>query len=88
MDKTLKIISVQAKNDLKLIVRFENNVIKQYDCHQIVHRPEFKPLMNKAFFRSVKVDTGGYGVSWNENIDISEYELWNRGKEIDNNIAA
>ena len=24
-----------------------------------------------------KVDAGGYGISWNDDIDISEYELWN-----------
>jgi hypothetical protein len=80
MNKIIKIKSVNAKKDFHLIVRFENNIVKEYDCHQIMHRDEFKPLKNKAFFRSVKVDSGGYGVSWNENIDISEYELWNRGK--------
>ena len=85
MNKILKIKSVYAKNNLHLIVRFENNIVKQYDCHQIMHRPEFKPLKNKAFFRSVKVDAGGYGVSWNDDIDISEYELWNKGKDIKNN---
>ena len=28
------------------------------------------------------MDNGGYGVSWNDDIDISEYELWNMGKII------
>ena len=28
------------------------------------------------------MDIGGYGVSWNEDIDISEYELWDSGKII------
>ena len=86
MYETMKIKSVHAKNNFILIVRFENNIVKQYDCHQIMQRPEFKPIMNKAFFRSVKVDSGGYGVSWNDDIDISEYELWNRGQEIENSI--
>lgn len=36
---------------------------------------------NEAFFKSVKVDSGGYGVSWNDDIDLSEYELWVNGKE-------
>jgi hypothetical protein len=30
-------------------------------------------LKNDAFFKSVKVDTGGYGISWNDEIDLSEY---------------
>jgi hypothetical protein len=32
---------------------------------------------------------GGYGLAWNEDIDISEYELWNNGvslKDKDNEI--
>jgi hypothetical protein len=82
MNNTIKIKSVNAKKNFHLMVRFENNIVKEYDCFQIMHRDEFKPLKNKAFLRSVKVDSGGYGVSWNDDIDISEYELWNRGKGI------
>jgi hypothetical protein len=40
----------------------------------------FEPLKNRAFFNSVKIEQGGYAVSWNEDIDISEYELWSNGK--------
>ncbi len=28
----------------------------------------------------VRVDTGGYGISWNDAIDLSEYELWTHGR--------
>jgi hypothetical protein len=35
-----------------------------------------------VFFKSAHVDAGGYGISWNDDIDISEYELWNNGKTI------
>ncbi len=82
MNKNPKIKSVRAEDDLHLIVEFDNNITKNYDCQLIINRHEFQPLRNKAFFRSVTVDSGGYGVSWNEDIDISEYELWTNGKEI------
>ena len=42
----------------------------------------FQLLGNEAFFKSVKVDPGGYGVSWNDEVDLSEYELWVNGKEL------
>lgn len=32
----------------------------------------------------VKVDAGGYGVSWNDDIDLSCNELWENGTPIDN----
>lgn len=30
------------------------------------------------------MDPGGYGISWNEDLDMSEYELWTKGIEIKN----
>jgi len=42
----------------------------------------FSPLNNPTFFKTVRVEQGGYAVVWNENIDISEYELWSRGQAI------
>jgi hypothetical protein len=46
-----------------------------------MHLAPFKALENEAFFRSVKVDSGGYGVSWDDAVDLSEYELWVNSKE-------
>jgi hypothetical protein len=44
-----------------------------------MNRAEFDALKNESLFRFVRVDPGGYGVSWNADIDLSEYELWTRG---------
>jgi hypothetical protein len=41
----------------------------------------FQVLKNDAFFKLVKVDAGGYGISWNDAADLSEYELWTNGIE-------
>ena len=30
-----------------------------------------------------KGDMGGYGVSWNDNIDLSAEEIWERGKVLE-----
>lgn len=40
----------------------------------------FKPLKNKSLFNQATADC--YGVIWNDEIDIAEYELWINGKEI------
>ena len=39
-------------------------------------------LKSDAFFKSVRVDSGGYGISWNDDADLSEYELWTNGVEV------
>ena len=35
----------------------------------------------RGLFEQVKVDDGGYGVSWNDEIDLSCDELWENGYE-------
>ena len=42
----------------------------------------FEVLKNDAFFKSVQADSGGYGISWNDDADLSEYELWTNGVEV------
>ena len=36
----------------------------------------------KGLFKQVKIDKGGYGISWNDNIDLSCNTLWNEGRLI------
>jgi len=77
-----KIISVKPLTKKQLLVKFDNGVSKIYDCNQVLQREMFQPLNNEAFFKAVKVDSGGYGISWNDDVDLSEYELWQNGKEL------
>jgi hypothetical protein len=78
---TPKVESVEPLEGKRLLVRFVNGVEKVYDCNQLLHLEMFRPLKNEAFFKSVKADAGGYGVSWNDAVDLSEYELWVNGEE-------
>ena len=77
-----KILSVQPLENRKLLVKFVNDVEKIYDCTPLLTLDMFRLLKNDAFFKAVKVDAGGYGISWNDAIDLSEYELWVNGAEV------
>jgi hypothetical protein len=79
---TPKVESVKALEGKRLLVKFVNGVEKVYDCNQLLHLEMFRLLKNEAFFKSVKVDAGGYGISWNDEMDLSEYELWINGEEV------
>lgn len=74
--KPPKIVSAQAIDDHILSIEFSNHEVKRYDISKLFEKPMFKPLKNPHFFRSFKVDVGGYGLVWNDEIDISEHELW------------
>jgi hypothetical protein len=77
--KLPKIIAVNATENHQLLVEFENNEKRQYDVKPLLKNQMFIALDNIAFFKNVKVEQGGYAVSWNDDIDISEYELWQNG---------
>jgi hypothetical protein len=79
---TPKILSVQPLEDKRLWVKFENGIEKIYDCNPLLDMDMFEVLKNEAFFKAVKVDSGGYGISWNDDADLSEYELWTNGVEV------
>ncbi|MBN1983160.1 MAG: DUF2442 domain-containing protein [Chitinivibrionales bacterium] len=82
MEKIPRILRVKPLEGKHLEIQFDNGINKDYDCNAILNRPEFFLLKNDAFFKSVKADAGGYGISWNDDIDISEFEVWVHGTEI------
>ncbi len=77
--KCPKVISAQAVDDRTLWVEFSNHEVRKYDISKLLEKPMFKPLQNPHFFRSFSIDLGGYGLTWSDAIDISEYELWQNG---------
>ncbi|MBI5491292.1 MAG: DUF2442 domain-containing protein [Deltaproteobacteria bacterium] len=79
MDGVPRILSVVPLDGERLRVRFDDGREVVYDCRPLFSRPRFAPLTDPAFFRLVAVDPGGYGVSWNDEIDLSEYELRTNG---------
>lgn len=70
--------------DFRLSVLFENGVQKQYDVTQLFSRwPVFQTLSSvRGLFEQVRVDAGGYGISWNDDTDLSCNELWENGSDI------
>jgi hypothetical protein len=80
MEKTPRIESVEPADGMRLRARFRNGECRVYDCAPLLSRPQFRLLAVPGFFRAVKVDAGGYGVSWNDDIDLSGYELWTNGE--------
>jgi hypothetical protein len=80
--KSPKIIAAQAVGDRTLVIEFDNQEVKEYDISPLFSRPMFAPLKNPGFFKSFSLEPGGYGIVWNEDVDISEYELWTNGVSV------
>ena len=77
-----KVKSVFPLDDYKLLVQFCVGVTKAYDVKPLFEwKDVFKTLKENNLFYDVVVDAGGYGVSWNDNVDLSCDELWENGQE-------
>ena len=70
-----------------LLITFVNGIHKVYDCQRLLSLDRFQLLRHAAFFKAVTVDLGGYGVSWDDEMDLSECELWNNGVEVEPSTA-
>lgn len=76
-----KLQSVTPMEDFTLLVSFREGAAKRYDMKPLINsRDAFSPLRDiPGLFQQVTVDAGGYGISWNDDIDIACDELWENG---------
>jgi hypothetical protein len=72
--------AVKALSGKRLRVTFSNNVTKVYDCRPLLQEDVFRPLRDEGLFRCAQADPHGYGVIWNDHIDLAESELWLHGE--------
>ena len=79
-----KIKSVTPLPDFILSVQFAEGVTKHYDMKPLFDKyPMFSPLKaHPELYYSVSVDTGGYGIVWNDDIAIACDELFFNGETV------
>ncbi len=79
-----KIHAVHPLPDMQLMLWFTGGAIKQYDVRPLLKKwKKFVDLQDELLFKCVKVDAGGYGISWNDDLDLSCNELWENGSQAD-----
>lgn len=79
-----KLISIYPLKNYRLLGFFPGQENRIYDMKPLIeHAAPFAPLHNEEFFTRVRVDAGGYGISWNDDIDLSANEIYEHGTAID-----
>jgi hypothetical protein len=76
--------AVKAMPEFHLHVLFRTGKEKIYDTRRMIERHEpFQAFqLTYGLFEQVKIVKGGYGIYWNDEIDISCNELYVNGKQI------
>jgi len=76
-----KISTVKPMDDMRLFVNFQNGDTRIYDVTPLLDEWQaFKSLKSiPGLFEQVQVDQGGFGISWNDDIDLACDELYYGG---------
>lgn len=80
---SIKVSSAVPLDDMQVLVFFEDGSVKKFDVKTLIpDYPEFEDLKNPDLFNLLRVEPGGYGISWNEDLDCSEGELYENGIDV------
>ncbi len=77
-----KVKNVIPKNNYILSVLFTDGIEMEYDIKPLFDKwIAFKSLKDiPGLYNQVKVDIGGYGISWNDELDLEGNELRENGR--------
>ena len=79
-----KIKNVTALPDFVVLAHFADGTEKVYDVKPLMKQYEvFRTLEDiPRLFEQVHADVGGYGIVWNEEIDLDAEEIWVNGESV------
>ena len=77
--------TVTPLSDYRLLVHFANGADKEYDMKPLFDQyPVFLELKETpGLFEQARADVGGYGIVWNEDIDIDTEEVYQNGRDVE-----
>ena len=79
-----KITAAAPLPDLRLLAHFSDGQAREYDLAPLLDRLDaFRALKDTpGLFEQVQVDAGGFGVSWNDDLDLSSDEIFDHGRPV------
>ena len=69
-----RITSVQPQENYKLLLKFTDNSVREFDMNPYLKYPAFEDLKEESIFKNATVFLGT--VKWNEDIDMSPDTLF------------
>lgn len=78
------IVKIEPKNNMILIATFADGEVVSFDVKTLFEKyPVFHALEDEKLFKSVVIDGVGYGISWNDDLDLSSDGIYSKGEHID-----
>ncbi|MEG9430528.1 MAG: DUF2442 domain-containing protein [Christensenellaceae bacterium] len=81
----IRIVFIEPLPNYVLKVGFDNGLFKTFDLKSyMLENNRFQALLNsEQLYKQVKIDVGGYGISWNDKLDLSADGLYEHGSSIE-----
>lgn len=81
-----RIKAVKPCENMTISALFWNGIEKVYDMKKLYPLfPQFKIFeSDDSLFNNVSVDPGGYGISWNDDLDLDSEDIWEDGVQTGN----
>lgn len=76
-----KITSLATLPDFVLLVGFQDGKYKQFDLKPYIDKyPPFRSLKDiNGLYEQAKIDVGGFGIVWNDDLDVSAEGIYEQG---------
>lgn len=75
-----KITSLAKLSDYVLFVGFSDGQYRKFDLKPLINKyPPFTALEKDGIYYNAKIDIGGYGIVFDENLDISAEGIYEQG---------
>lgn len=78
-------LKITYLEDVKIKVTYQDGTIVKFDISTLFFKyPQFKILQeNRELFMMGRLDPGGYGISWNDELDLDATSIYFDGEIID-----
>ncbi len=78
-------IKINFLSGTEFEVTFIDGKVFKYDISKLFDKyPQLKELENRELFTSGRLDVGGYGIIWNDNLDLSTATVYEDGEFVRN----
>lgn len=85
MDLMKCIKSISVREPFILVVKFATGERKEVSLRTLIEGNDVFSIFNdnEDYFKEVKIDKGGFGLYWDDNLDVSADYLYDKGSLID-----